>query len=71
MMATKTDDTRPSLDQIAAALHEQGAWCGDCDFDGWLECHGCRTVLTAYGCAVLALFAQEQSDKPDMLKGQR
>ena len=35
-------------DELAAALHSEGAYCGNCGFDGLALCSDCRTVLGRY-----------------------
>lgn len=51
------DREAPTRSQIAEALHEEGAYCGDCDFeDDWTLCVGCRGVLGDYADAVLKLL---------------
>ena len=42
-------------ERIAKALHEKGAWCGLCSFEGeWDDCADCRKTLLDYADAVLA-----------------
>ena len=35
-------------DELAAALHSEGAYCGNCGFDGLALCLDCRIVLGRY-----------------------
>ena len=35
-------------DELAAALHSEGAYCGNCGFDVLALCLDCRIVLGCY-----------------------
>ena len=35
-------------DELIATLHSEGAYCGNCGFDGLALCSDCRTVLGRY-----------------------
>ena len=41
-------------DELAAALHSEGAYCGNCGFDGLALCSDCRTVLGRYADRLIA-----------------
>lgn len=42
-----------AVEQAARALHDEGVWCGECEFDGWDSCPECRRVcLTAARAAL-------------------
>ena len=48
-------------ERIAKALHEKGAWCGLCSFEGeWDDCADCRKTLLDYADAVLATLDLHQ-----------
>ncbi len=41
-------------DDLARAVYREGAFCGDCDFEGWDSCSDCRRVARIYAEAVKA-----------------
>lgn len=47
-------------ERIARALYEAGAYCGNCEYDGWDSCAECREVLYRYAYAVLGVLGLEQ-----------
>lgn len=47
----------PTKKDIMAALNNEGAYCGDCDFEGGLACEGCSRTLGGYADAILRLFS--------------
>lgn len=51
----------PAVPQLREVLHDQGAYCGDCNYEDWLSCGGCEAVLTRYAQVVLALLKGGQS----------
>lgn len=51
----------PTVPQLREVLHDQGAYCGDCNYEDWLSCGGCAAVLTRYAQVVLALLKGGQS----------
>lgn len=46
----------PTKEDIMAALNNEGAYCGDCDFESGLGCSDCSRVLSGYADAILRLF---------------
>lgn len=46
----------PTREQIVQVLHDEGAFCGNCDYEDWESCDDCQRVLGAYGKAVLNLI---------------
>lgn len=47
-------------ERIARALYKQGAYCGNCSFEGWDSCAECRWTLLSYAVAVLDVLGLEQ-----------
>ena len=48
---------------LMVALHNEGAYCGNCDYEGGIdECAACRECLGAYADAVLALINGSQAN---------
>ena len=39
---------------MAEVLHQEGAWCGNCDFEGWDACKDCRDTCEGYARALSA-----------------
>lgn len=63
VLATLTDPTPAAVaeavlavaldpEEMAREAYRQGAWCGDCDFDGWASCPMCRQVCREYAVAI-------------------
>lgn len=49
-------------ERLAKTMHTEGAWCGDCEFEGWDSCSECRRVCLTYADAVLGVL-----DHPTLL----
>lgn len=47
----------PTRDELMVALNNDGAYCGDCDYESGLGCSACRRVLGSYADVVQALYA--------------
>lgn len=41
-------------EQIATVIYNKGAYCGNCDYDGWDSCVDCRSCCLVYADAALA-----------------
>lgn len=39
---------------MAEVLYHEGAWCGDCEYEGWDACSGCRDTCEGYARALTA-----------------
>lgn len=46
----------PTAEEIAVMLNNEGAYCGECDFESGLSCSACKRVCTGYAKAVLSLL---------------
>ncbi len=46
----------PTVEELAVAINSEGAYCGECDFEGGLSCPDCKRVCEGYGKAILALL---------------
>lgn len=50
----------PTREQIAEALHKEGAYCGTCDYETG-NCSDCDRVLNTYANAVLKLLGADDA----------
>jgi hypothetical protein len=50
-----TDDV--TRKRIARAIYDDGAYCGDCDYEGWDTCEECRDTVYRYADSVMAILA--------------
>jgi hypothetical protein len=41
--------------RYAKAIYAEGAYCGDCSYEGWGECSDCVSVNLSYARAAIAL----------------
>jgi hypothetical protein len=48
---------------VAQAIYDKGAYCGDCEYDGWGSCSACRRVNRGYADAVLAAVLPALADE--------
>ena len=48
----------PTEGQIAVALNNDGAYCGDCDYESGLACGDCKRVCRSYARSVLSLLTK-------------
>ena len=39
---------------MAEVLHQEGAWCSNCEFEGWDACKDCRDTCEGYARALSA-----------------
>jgi hypothetical protein len=56
-------------ERYAQAIYDEGAYCGDCGYEGWGECSACVRVNLDYARAVIALADAEQADLRASIKG--
>lgn len=47
-------------ERLALVVYKQGAYCGDCEYDGWDSCEDCRRCVYGYVDAVLADLGLER-----------
>jgi hypothetical protein len=40
-------------DVMAKILYAEGAWCGDCEYEGWDKCGVCRRTCRGYAKALV------------------
>lgn len=40
--------------ELAKVIYTEGAFCGDCEYDGWDTCATCRRTCIGYAAAALA-----------------
>jgi hypothetical protein len=59
-------------DRVARAIYDKGAYCGDCEYDGWDSCSACRRVNRGYAdvalAAVLPALADEISQNHELFR---
>lgn len=41
-------------DELARIVNVEGAWCGECEFEGWDSCAECRSSCRGFADAILA-----------------
>jgi hypothetical protein len=59
------------LEEVARAIYDKGAYCGDCPYDDWDSCPECRRYVREYAVAAVAAYrsaqdggAEEAVDEP-------
>lgn len=48
--------TPATREEIARTTYTEGAYCGQCSYEGWDDCEDCRSVNRKYADALLARF---------------
>lgn len=49
---------------VAKAIYDEGAYCGDCEYEGWDTCSACREVNRSYADAVIKLGWRPRTPDP-------
>ena len=47
-MAADRDEIAKARKRLALVLYNAGAYCGNCEYDGWGSCDDCREVVYRY-----------------------
>jgi hypothetical protein len=48
-----------AIEAVARSVYDEGAWCGDCEYEGWDTCSVCREVCDKYARAAVAALAAQ------------
>lgn len=54
--------TPATREQVARTLYAEGAYCGNCAYEGWDSCEDCRTVTTRYAKGLMSRFTITPKD---------